>query len=134
MQLTFAGMPVRIALCAVTALALFGCQASHSSTTPSASSSPGPNASSTTITVQSGPNAPIEHVQVTLSAELNGDQPAGTIYGSATTPADGQVFFKGLPSSGQICVTATERFYDTSAACHQPLGSTETITLTPSTR
>jgi hypothetical protein len=125
-----------LVLAALALSALAGCKGSDSSTTPSASASasPGPNATSTTITVQSGPNDPIAHVQVTLSAALNGDRPSGTIYGVATTPASGQVAFHSLPTSGPICITATERFYNTSASCKQPLASTETITLTASGR
>lgn len=131
MYFTFASRSARIALCALALSALIGCKGTSTTPSTSASATPGPNATSTTITVESGPNAPIEHVQVVLSSALNGSEPTGTIYGNSTTPPNGEVSFSHLPSYGQICITATERFYSTYNACPKPLAATVTVTMSP---
>ena len=45
------------------------------------------------------------------------------------TGPSGVVSFNDLPAFGQVCATASERFYTTVAVCKDPFASTETIVL-----
>jgi hypothetical protein len=79
---------------------LTGCGGgSGSSSTPTA-------ASGILVTVDYA-GAPLSGVKVTLSNGLNNQTPTGVIQ-TASTNASGQVTFTSLPSSGTVCISATE--------------------------
>lgn len=73
-----------------------------SSTTPI----PGPNASSTTITVTTSKGAALSQLEVTLSTGLAKGEATGTI-ASDPTDGSGQVRFSNLPASGQLCASTS---------------------------
>jgi hypothetical protein len=83
-------------LCAVTA-----CNSSSTSSTPS-----GPNASSTTITVEDKSGARLGQIPVTLSTGVGTNGLPSGVISSDPTDSVGQVTFRSLPTSGQLCVSA----------------------------
>ncbi len=121
----------RIVIYSLVVATLFGCQGTKTtpSASPTASADPR-NPSSTTITVENSQNKPLALAQVTISTSVDdNNQPTGTIYGSKITGPSGAVSFNNLPAFGQVCATASERFYTTVAVCKDPFASTETIVL-----
>jgi hypothetical protein len=122
----------RIVIYALVVAALFGCKGTNAtpSASPSSSSAPARNPGSTTITVENSQNKPLSLAQVTLSSSVDdSNQPTGTIYGQQITGPSGQVSFHDLPAFGQVCATASERFYTSVAECKEPFASTLTIVL-----
>ena len=121
----------RIVIYAFVVAALVGCKGA--STTPSASptaSAEPRNPSSTTITVENSQSKPLSLATVVISSSTDGDNhPNGTIYGSQTTGPSGQVTFNDLPEVGQVCATASERFFTTVSICKDPFTTAETIVL-----
>jgi hypothetical protein len=121
----------RIVIYAFVVAAAAGCKGA--STTPSASptaSAVPRNPSSTTITVENSQSKPLELATVVLSSSVDVNNiPNGTIYGSQMTGSNGVVAFHDLPSTGQVCATASERFYTTVAVCKDPFDDTLTIVL-----
>jgi hypothetical protein len=67
---------------------------------------PTPNATSTLVSVLSSGGLPEVNLAVTLSTGISGNAPKGSI-ATRDTNADGQVTFSPLPSTGQLCVSAT---------------------------
>lgn len=121
----------RIVIYSLVAATLLGCQGNKStpSTSPTSSANPR-NPSSTTITVQNSQNKPLALAQVTLSSSVDASSlPSGTIYGSKMTGASGVVSFNDLPTFGQVCVSASERFFTTVAICKDPFAAAQTIVL-----
>jgi hypothetical protein len=121
----------RIVIYALVAATLFGCQGNKTtpSASPSASANPR-NPSSTTITVQNLEGKPLSLAHVTLSSSVDASNEAsGTIYGSMMTGPSGVVSFSDLPTFGQVCVSASERFYTTVAICKDPFAATQTVVL-----
>lgn len=121
----------RIVIYSLVIAALFGCGGTSTPST-SSSSSPAParNPGSTTITVEDSQNKPLALAQVTLSSSVDdSNQPTGTVYGVQVTGPNGQVSFHDLPTFGQVCAVASERFYTTVAVCKEPFATTQTIVL-----
>jgi hypothetical protein len=83
-------------LCAIAA-----CNSSSTSSTPS-----GPNASSTTVTVEDKNGSRLGQIPVTLSTGIGTNGLPSGIISSDPTNSIGQVTFSSLPSSGQLCVSA----------------------------
>jgi hypothetical protein len=122
----------RIVIYSLVVAALFGCGGTNAtpSAAPSPTSSPvARNPSSTTITVENGKDARLALAQVTLSSSVDGVTPEGSIYGTQMTGTSGQVTFHDLPAFGQVCATASERFYTTVSICKQPFAAAQTIVL-----
>ena len=107
-----------VMMCAIAA-----CNNGSSSSTPN-----GPNASSTTVTVESSNGARLSQVQVTLSTGLDNGRPIGIISADPTNSV-GQVTFSNLPSAGQLCVSAVTsasgKVYRASHCAH-PFPASET--------
>ena len=76
------------------------CSSSSTSSTPT-----GPNASSTTVTVETKDGTRLGQIPVTLSTGITNGLPTGIIT-SDPTNSIGQVTFSNLPSAGQLCVSA----------------------------
>jgi hypothetical protein len=105
------------------------CSSSSSSgTTPS-----GPNAGSTTVTVETSTGGRLGGYQVTLSRGIGNGGPTGVI-DSERTDGAGQVTFFNLPSNGQLCaytsVTIGAKLYAVSH-CAQPFPSSYTLKFGP---
>lgn len=120
---------LRGALVAALLVATAACSSNgSSSSTPS-----GPNASSTTITVETSNGGRLGGYEVTLSRGVNSGGPTGII-DSDPTNGVGQVNFFNLPSSGQLCVytsvTIGAKLYAVSH-CAQPFPSTYTLKFGP---
>jgi len=131
MNYMLVNVSARIVIYALVAATLIGCEGTKStpSASPTASADPR-NPSSTTITVEDSQNKPLSLAQVTISTSVDANnQPSGTIYGTKMTGPSGVVSFNNLPTFGQVCATASERFYSTVAICHDPFASAETIVL-----
>jgi hypothetical protein len=128
---TLVNVSARIVIYALVAATLFGCQGNK--TTPSASptSSANPrNPGSTTITVENSQNKPLSLAQVTISSSVDASsEPSGTIYGSKMTGPSGVVSFSDLPAFGEVCASASERFFTTVAVCKDPFDAVQTIVL-----
>jgi hypothetical protein len=86
---------------ALSALALSSCGGSSSSAPPQH------NPASTTVLWLTPAGAPATSLPVTLSTGIaGGNTPTGVIK-TSTTDSTGNVTFNGLPSSGNVCVSAT---------------------------
>ncbi len=120
----------RLVVYALFLTALFACNG-NTPLTPPASAPTKPNASSSTVTVETAEGNRLQDAIVTLSSALNGTTPSGTIIGTQPTGFTGQAVFDGLPSSGEICVSAADRGYVTAGTCRQPFPSTFTLKLSP---
>jgi hypothetical protein len=117
----------RSLLLALATIALSAC-----SNNPGISPSPsGPNPSSVVVTVMVGSTATAD-ITVTLSTQLSGAAPAGTVLGTGVTDDSGHVTFNGLPAMGTLCLSAVQSAPGFAAAvgtCHsQPIPATATLT------
>ena len=125
-------LSARILIYSFALAAMLGCSTDNKTASAGATATPvARNAGSTTITVEGANDARLAHALVALSSSLDGTDPAGTIYAEEITPLSGQVSVKGLPSTGSVCVSAAERFYQSVAECHQPFESAYTVVLAP---
>jgi|HubBroStandDraft_5_1064220.scaffolds.fasta_scaffold441928_1 hypothetical protein len=131
MNYMLVNVSARIVIYSLVVATLLGCQGTKTTPAASPTASPDPrNPSSTTITVENSQNKPLSLAQVTISTSVDdNNQPTGTIYGTKMTGSSGTVSFSDLPTFGQVCATASERFYTTVAVCKDPFASTETIVL-----
>jgi hypothetical protein len=131
MNYTIVNVSARIVIYALVAATLLGCKGTNAtpSASPTASANPR-NPTSTTITVENSQNKPLSLAQVTISTSVDSNNvPTGTLYGTKMTGANGVVTFNDLPVFGQVCATATLRFYTTVAVCNDPFASTLTMVL-----
>src|ERR1700733_15362578 len=112
-------LSARIAAYALFFTAIIACNG-NASTNPSTSASSKPNASSSTISVDDTSGNRLQEATVTLSTGLNGMAPSGTIIGTQETGFTGQAVFNGIPSSGQVCVSARDHGYVTAGVCREP--------------
>ena len=76
------------------------------------------------------------NITVTLSTQLSGASPSGTILETGVTDDSGHVTLNGLPTTGTLCLSAVQSAPGFAAAvgtCHsQPIPATATLTF-PST-
>ena len=106
-------------------LALTNCQGGTTSTANFV-----PNATNTTVTVVAGNGTPIVGIIVTLSTGIDSSThpptPTGVL---AQLPTNGQgaTTFAGLPTTGALCVSASQNGTFVSK-CHAPFPATVTLT------
>ena len=117
-------MNIRFGVILLASLVLAACNSSTSSNLPNS------NATSTTVSVLSNASSPVVNIPVTLSTSLNNGVPGGTIIATSNTDGNGQVTFNGLPSTGVLCVSASQSVSgaaQTAGVCHQPFPSSVTL-------
>jgi hypothetical protein len=108
--------------------------AACSSNSSSGSTTPGgPNAGSTTITVEASNGGGLGGYEVTLSRGIGAGGPTGIIDNERTNGA-GQAMFVNLPPSGQLCVYTSVTIgakLDAVSHCAQPFLSHYTLKFGP---
>lgn len=96
----------------------------------SSSPSSQPNASSTVITFTTAAGTIVPGATVTLSTGISSANVPTGVIAQQVTDANGQVTFANLPSSGILCVSATEPLSGGSqftAQCFQPFPAAYTL-------